>query len=357
MRATAAVSVPGKTILFGEHAAVYGHPALVTALDHRMIVTVSAMSPGDGAIRIEMPGAGSSRALSLEEADGLVSRARQRWAAAFEEGDGSGFRPVAVPGDLAVLAVMLSTDGRERADRDLSVRIESTIPAGSGFGSSAALAVAVAAACGRAAGRAVTLDAIAELALSIERHQHGRPSGVDVQAVLRGGVLWYRRTEIRLEHVELHGVGDRLDTFRLFDSGAPCESTGEMVAAVRRLLDDDPKRVGDAFAGIEAATREGRAALERGDTDALVPIVRRASAALETIDVVHPAVRSAIRAIEVQGGAAKISGAGGRTGAGAGLVIVTHPDPAWHARFVPPPRWIAHRVRLGAPGLCDEVAA
>jgi mevalonate kinase len=357
MRATAAVSVPGKTILFGEHAAVYGRPALVTALDHRMIVTVTEVSPGGGAIRIEMQGGGSTRTVSREEADALAARARRGWTEAFTNGDGAAFRPVSVPGELAVLAVVLSTDARSRACRDLSVKIESAIPTGSGFGSSAALAVGIAAACVRAAGNAVSLDAIAESALGIERYQHGRPSGVDVQAVLRGGVLWCRRADTGLEHEPLRDAAARLDAFRLFDSGLPAESTGEMVASVRRLRDDDPARVESAFAETEDATRKGREALERGDADALVPIVRRASAALEAIGVVHPAVRSAIRAIEAQGGAAKISGAGGRTGEGAGLVIVAHPDPAWHARFVAPPGWIAHRVRLGAPGLCDEVAA
>ena len=46
MSGEAAVSAPGKTILFGEHAAVYGHAALVTALDHRMKVT--AKTPANG---------------------------------------------------------------------------------------------------------------------------------------------------------------------------------------------------------------------------------------------------------------------------------------------------------------------
>jgi mevalonate kinase len=357
MRATATVSVPGKTILFGEHAAVYGHPALVTALDHRMIVSVTTASPGDGTIRLEMRGAGSALSFSSEEAARIVARARHAWKEAFEQGDGAAFRPVTVPGELAVLAVILSTDERARTGRDHLVRIESTIPTGSGFGSSAALAVGIAAACGRAGGGSASLDDIGRLALEIERFQHGRPSGVDVQAVLRGGVLWCRRVVSGLEHDELRGAAARLDAFRLFDSGAPAEPTGEMVAGVRRLLDDDPARVGDAFAATEAATREGRDALERGDAEALVPIVRRAEAALESIGVVHPGVITEIRAIEAQGGAAKISGAGGRSGAGAGLVIVAHPDPAWHARFVPPPGWTPHRVRLGAPGLCDEVAA
>jgi mevalonate kinase len=181
---------------------------------------------------------------------------------------------------------------------------------------------------------------------------------VDVAAVLRGGVLWCRRTPAgELEHDALPVGGTALEAFRLFHSGTPNETTGEMVSAVRRLAEREPARVGAAMAAIEAAAREGRAALERGDAAAFVPIVRRAEAALETIEAVPAGVRAAIRAIEALGGAAKISGAGGRSGAGAGLVLVVHPDPDWLARFAAPAGWIADPVRLGAAGLREEVPA
>jgi mevalonate kinase len=337
MTGEAAVSAPGKTILFGEHAAVYGHPALVTALDHRMTVSarVSA-SRGRGTLRLEIP------SLGIDKTVAVASRASDLDA----------------PGDLAVLAVTVATEGLGPRPNDIHLRIDSGIPSGAGFGSSAALAVSVVAACRRAYDDDVALDEIARLASAIERHQHGRASGVDVQAVLRGGVLWCRRRDDGvLEHEELPGTGAGLDAFRLFHTGTPNESTGDMVGRVRRLLDNEPARVREAFAVIETTTRDGRTALAAGDTAALVAIVKRAEAALEALGVVTRSVAEAIRVIESDGGAAKISGAGGASGAGAGLVIVVHPDAAWHTRFVPPAGWKAHRVRLGAEGLRSEVAA
>ena len=130
-----------------------------------------------------------------------------------------------------------------------------------------------------------------------------------------------------------------------------------MVASVRHRLAQEPSRVGEAFRALEAAAQEGRAALLQDDRASLVSIVRRAEAALESIGVVPEPVSDVIRTIEADGGAAKISGAGGRTGAGAGLVLVVHPDAEWHSKFSPPPGWRAHSVRLGAEGLRTEIAA
>jgi mevalonate kinase len=337
MSGEAAVSAPGKTILFGEHAAVYGHPAIVTALDHRMTVSARAStSLGHGTVRLEIPSLSVARTVA---STGFATAVRE-------------------PGDLALLAVAIATEDLGAPHAGLSLRIDSDIPSGSGFGSSAALAVAVVTACRRALDDDLGPEEIARLALKVERHQHGNASGVDVQAVLRGGVVSCRRADDgTLVCEDLPDVGTRLDAFRVFHSGTPHESTGDMVASVRRLLDREPNRVREAFDEIEGATREGCAALSRGDETAYVPAVRRAESALEALGVVPPGVRDAIRAIEALGGAAKISGAGGATGAGAGLVLVVHPDPAWHSRLAPPAGWAAHRVRLAAQGLRTEVAA
>lgn len=337
MSGEASVSTPGKTILFGEHAAVYGSPALVTALDHRMKVTARASAATNGAtLHLTIPSMHITRTVA--------------WADVATT-------PKA-PGDLALLAVTLGTEGVDHRPPRFDLRIESTIPSGSGFGSSAALAVGVVAACRRACGDDIGPDEISRLAVAIERHQHGVASGVDVQAVLRGGLLWCRRSDDgTLEREGVPGADACLHAFRLFHSGTPNETTGEMVAAVRHLRTQEPGRVAQAFGTIEAATADGREALLHNDRAALVPIVKRAEAALEAIGVVPAAVSAVIRRIEAAGGAAKISGAGGLTGAGAGLVLVVHPDDAWHAKFSPPAGWTAHAVRLGAEGLRTEAAA
>ncbi|HEX4824504.1 MAG TPA: mevalonate kinase [Candidatus Polarisedimenticolaceae bacterium] len=331
MSSSAAASVPGKTILFGEHAAVYGRPALVAALDRRMSVVCRAEPKGRGAIRLEAAAYGLARIYEADEVASIVTRER-----ALD------------PGDLAVAAAALATSG---FTGDLDLQVESAIPPGAGFGSSASLAVGVVSACLRALERPAGHDGIAAFAHRVERLQHGNPSGIDVRAVLEGGALWCRRTADGLVHEAAPLSSTALAAIRLYDTGTPVESTGEMVAAVASLRKRDPGTVDRAIAELERAAEEGREALGTGDVPALVAAVRRAHAGLVALDVVHPEVRSAVAAIEAAGGAAKISGAGGRRGAGSGLLLVVD------SQLATPPSWVAHDVALGAPGLREEVAA
>lgn len=350
----AAVSAPGKAILIGEHAAVYGHPAILAALSLRLTATVR---PKTGAgLRVELPSYGFVREASWDELATRARERRRRWSAAFENGDGSGFEPVRKPEDLALIAAgELADRAGSRPLPGAALRIDSAIPAGAGCGSSAATAAAVAAALSRASGVSLDPGELRRTALAVERQQHGRPSGVDVEAVMRGGVVWCRGGS--------DGAGDDLPVdpaglsgLRLFQSGLPGETTGDMVALVRRLEKRDPLRVRDALAEIDGATYVARDALRDGTLDRLAEALRSAERALESLGVVPDDVARTIRRVEAAGGAAKISGAGGVTG-GAGLVLVVFADPDGHRRFEPPATWQPLAAGLAAPGLRVEVAA
>lgn len=345
MSGEAAVSAPGKTILMGEHAAVYGHPALVAAIDLRLTVTAGLRPEGN--LHLSIPALGFDGSRDWDAVLALLA-------------DGEG--PVREAHDLAFVAAGEALRHAGGADREgLTVAIESSLPSGAGLGSSAALAVAVVAATLAAKGAPHDNDTVARLALAVETRQHGRPSGVDVQAVLRGGVLWCQRGRgggLLCTPTALPEPARR--AIRLFHSGAPGESTGAMVASVRALKEARPDLVDEAMAAIDRATRESRALLSDGDAadvvPGLIPLVRTAEAALETLGVVPPPVAAAIRAVEASGGAAKISGAGGRTG-GAGLVLVVGPSAGPPPERLVPESWTPIRTQLGAPGLREEVAA
>ncbi|MCE2557849.1 MAG: hypothetical protein J4F98_04315, partial [Acidobacteria bacterium] len=213
--ATVRLSVPGKVILMGEHAAVYDRPAVVAAVDLRLTVEAcvgSVAGVGGGGVHLDLPDIGVAEEHSWPEVEDFANRARRRWRA-LQAGEGS-FRMsrdrgalvrIAVGEGLASLAPAASARLREGS---LELRLRSAIPVGGGLGSSAAAAVGVVAAVRAVAGGVglpgpTELAAIEAAALEVERRQHGFPSGIDSGTVLRGGVLFVRGGERELQFDDL----------------------------------------------------------------------------------------------------------------------------------------------------------
>jgi mevalonate kinase len=338
-------STPGKLILLGEHAVVYGQPALVAAVDRRLTVRLELLpsSREPHTLEIDLPQVG---ALTRETWPGLVEyarRARERWNRYAAAPSSRGFAEVRgddpahlVKVALGETAAHLASSGIRPALPGLRLSVESDLPIGSGFGSSAALAVATVAAVLALPGVGVESPdpgLVERLALEVERRQHGMPSGVDGATVLHGGAVWAERDlEGRLttkplgrEELDL----ESLALFRVFDTGTPLQSTGEVVAAVRERLDGDGALQG-VIEEIGDLTRRFRTLLQQVPGAEMLDLVRRVETGLERLGVVPESVQVLIRRIEAEGGAAKISGAGALSsppgGLGAGSLLVLHPD-------------------------------
>ncbi|MEM8963689.1 MAG: hypothetical protein AAGD38_19560 [Acidobacteriota bacterium] len=326
--ATIRVSVPGKTILCGEHAAVYGHPALVAAIDRRLEARLTPVSGRTGDVQIAVPQLDCHETVSWSKIHAHTDRTRSRWLAYREDGDARHL--VAADGDPAHLVKVALGEAAAVCGGEppfvFDLHVASALPIGAGFGSSAAAAVAIAAALLVAMGHEPTVDALMPIALDIERRQHGQPSGVDPATVLRGGVVWATREEgeLKVEPIDLRAP---LAGLTLIHTGTPAETTGEVVAAVRRRLERDPG-LETELERLGTITHDFRALLEAPDLDpdALLTKMRNAQTALERLGVVPPAVQALARAVEAAGGAAKISGAGALSDPAAGAVIVYHPE-------------------------------
>jgi mevalonate kinase len=360
----------------GEHAVVYGRPALAAAIDLRLTVRLSPLA-APGAVLLDLPGLPHAEATTWDAVRAHTRAAREGWEAYAREPSLERFHAVRgrsgeEPAHLVKVALGEAAAALgDEASPGLSLRVVSALPVGSGFGSSAATATGVVAAyllCrGAQGGEGIDRDAIGGLSERIgrivqeaERRQHGLPSGIDGATVLHGGLLWARRLEsggLEIERVPLRSP--LLTRFRVYDTGTPSESTGAVVAAVRHRRDHAPERHERLLHRIEAATRGFRDELEReqGDPARLQELIRDAEACLEELGVVPPEVAALVRRIEAAGGAAKISGAGALSGPGAGSLLVYHPDPEWISgwSFLQP--FPFHPVQLGAEGLRLETDA
>ena len=322
------LSVPGKVILMGEHAAVYGRPAVVAAVDLRLAVEARVGPPRAGGVRLDLPDLGLEEEHTWLALEDFTHKARRRWRT-FQSGDAP-FRPANDRSALVRIAVgealasLPSPAAEQLRGRTLELRLRSRIPVGAGLGSSAAAAVGVVAAVRALATGARPpgdLEALEAAALEVERRQHGFPSGIDSGTVLRGGVLLVRRAGEELRFDDLPRPEWLSAAVGILDSGTPGQTTGAVVTAVRGRYDEEPERTAAVFDRIEAAVESFRAALRDGGPRDAAAAIADGHRALVELGVVPPAVARRIASVEAAGAAAKISGAGALAGESAGAVI------------------------------------
>jgi len=289
-RRTGRASSHGKTILIGEHAVVYGAPALVLpVIDAVVVATVTPIDDAEG------------HHLESTVHTGPLDLA-----------------PAAVMPTVTAVTATLRHFGV--TDRRFHVRVDSEVPTARGMGSSAAVAAAVTAAVADALGETLDAEGHHRLIQECERVAHGRPSGLDARGVVADAPVWFEGG--RIEPVEL---GARF-AFVVADTGVPGH-TREAVSAVRARHDADPDGTGAVIDRIGALARRARATLVDGDAQALGATMDAAHELLSDLDVSSDDLDrlvGAARAADALG--AKLTG-GGRGGCVIALATdVDHAD-------------------------------
>jgi len=347
IRATA----PGKLILAGEHAAVYGRPALVAAVSACTRVTVGPAT--GGGVRLKLMDVGVE-ATSHWDAIGEYGRvARRAWEAYRHQPSSERLTALSAGDPAHVVKVALAETVKALAvtPRGAVVRVESELPVGAGFGSSASVAVATVGAVSMFLTDRAEPAVVDRVAFEVERRQHGRPSGADHATVLYGGLQWFERIAgDELSRRTLAFDSDLLARLRVFQSGIPIESTGQLVETVRQRFAERPDHLTEILDRMESDTRALRGALVGGDKGSdMRSLLQSCEQGLELLGVVPATVRNSIRRVEVAGGAAKISGAGALSGVGAGALLAY--SEGGDGRLEGLSAYQRLDVDLGAPGL------
>ncbi len=299
---------PGKVILLGEHAVVYGYPAIALAIDRFIEVTLYRGAPPPAA-RTQ----GASAPPHQPSASDMPSLAQI----------------------LARAALCLGLP----ADR-LHVQLRSHLPPGVGLGSSAALSVATLRALSRLMQRPYTDGQICQAAYELERLFHGQPSGIDNTTVTYGGVLYYSRN---------NGFA-RLDVSLplplLVVVGRCARQTRVVIERLRALREERPSFVESRFARIGALARLAERALSRGDWQTLGALFLENHALLRELDISTPELDEIVALASEQGAhGAKLTGGGG----GGAVVCLVPENPAEFATWFRARGWEAFPVKTFVP--------
>lgn len=219
-------AAPGKLILVGEHAVVYGARAVAAAVTR----APDDADPGDPARDPADPARDPARDPDLSACgDGTTVQLRRRpGPSGIDRAD------ISDPRLWPALRAVLPPDLR---DHGLGLTVRSRLPVGSGMGSSAALAVATVRAVAGLEGREASFDECYTLGFAVERAFHGTPSGIDHTVAAMGGLCRYRRAS------GSQAAGPQVErmpapplAWIVTDTGRPDRSTAEMVAGVRARM-------------------------------------------------------------------------------------------------------------------------
>jgi mevalonate kinase len=277
-------SACAKIILCGEHAVVYGRPA----------------------IALPLPGL---RTFARAEAH------HSRFEIRATDINHTVYMPSVAPTELrrphplALIAYLTVKHLNIRPPR-ARVIIRSSIPVGSNLGSGAAVSIALARAIAAFAGRELPPETASMLAYDVEKLHHGTPSGIDNTVVAYEQPVWFVRGNAP-EMIEL----SRASTLPLVigDTG---ESTPTRIPVgdVRAAWQADPAALDRQFDSIAALAADARAALSAGDLPQLGRLLNANHTILQQLGVSCASLDKLCAAARDAGAlGAKMSG-GGRGG-------------------------------------------
>jgi mevalonate kinase len=271
-----AASAPGKVILFGEHAVVYGRPAIAVPVTQiQATATVEPAPPGSG-LALVAPDLGTTTRLATSpQEEPLAAAARLT---------------------LAYLSA---------PEPDATLTVRSTVPMARGLGSGTAVSTALVRALAGFLGHPLEPAEVSALVFEVEKIHHGTPSGVDNTVVAYGQPVYF----VRGYPVERLAVRAPF-TLLIGDTGTR-GSTREIVERVCRAWQRNPARYDALFDQVGDVVTEARRAIEAGDTDALGPLMDDNHTLLTELRVSSAKLDRLVEAARFAGAlGAKLSGAG-----------------------------------------------
>jgi mevalonate kinase len=284
-------SAPGKIILFGEHAVVYGRPAIAIPV-HEVRAKATISHLGDeqgGSILIEAPNINLSTWMADLEDDHPLRK-----------------------------CVELTLDTLDIVEiSPFKLRITSSIPIASGMGSSAAISVAIIRALSEHYEKNLEVEVQSKLAFDIERIHHGTPSGIDNTVVTYGQPVFFRRGE----DPQIIQPGESMH-FLVADTGIQSQ-TAQVVGEVRERWIQNENYYEAIFDQISELSGLAKRAIASGQISVIGPLMNQNQVLLVALGVSSPEIEQLVKHAQEAGAlGAKLSGAG----QGGNIIALVEPE-------------------------------
>lgn len=237
----------GKIILMGEHAVVYGEPAI--AMPFPGVKVKATIYKGNGSVLLDC--------LYYK---GVLSNA-----------------PETLLGLTKVIKNITESLGEEL--KDFSINIESTIPPERGMGSSAAVAIATIRAQYDFFNRPLTYDEVLKWTDVSEKIVHGNPSGIDAAIISGEKTLYYIKGKpfIPFEF--------KLDAYLIVGDTGKKGQTKAAVEGVRQFIESNPEKGRALVRELGALTMSAKSSIEDNDAKKLGEAMTRAHNILDKLGV------------------------------------------------------------------------
>lgn len=285
-------SAPGKIVLFGEHAVVYGEPAIVASIDKRLYVKMSLRN--DNAIKIS--------ALNLYVPGVIVTFKGNELIVETDYGK-------IIPAISYVKKAIEITSNYINEFKGVNVEVSSEMPVGAGLGTSAAVAVATIYAYLKVLGYELKKEEIARLGWEVEKEVQGIASPMYTAITTFGGFLYIKYGG---ENITLKKLHAKLCLPLVIGYVEREFKTADLVKMVKKLYDRYPNVFWNIFRLIGMISEEALKTLEKGDTERLGELMNINHGLLDSIGVSNSRLNTLVYAARSAGAlGAKLTGAGG----------------------------------------------
>ena len=273
-------TLPGKLMLMGEHAAVYGYPCLAAAFDKKLTVKINQRSDRNIIIL----------------SDYFKETLQSDWQEITEKIEPGGQYLIAA---LKTVSVLISHK------TGINMEIKSDFSGRFGLGSSAAVTVGAIAGIAALYGLNLSKEELFKLAYRSILTVAENASGYDAAAIIFGGIIYYKKGDIKPEKIE--ASPDLLVCY----SGSKAD-TAEMVRMVAGKMKSHKKAVLKIFQSTAELVKQARQSLISHQYDIFGKLMNFSQDYLEDLGVATPKLNELILKARKAGAlGAKISGAGG----------------------------------------------